>query len=129
MVKNPSAMQETQVWSLGQKDPLKKGMATHSSILAWRIHGQRSLVVRRSLQGRKESDTTKQLTLSLFFCSTVPHSDFLLLKITRLHNVYTWHSTMWRSYHSFSDHFIFNWKIFFIRIICVSQSKSKERKS
>ena len=30
-------MQETQVWSLGQKDPLEKGMTTHSSILAWRI--------------------------------------------------------------------------------------------
>ena len=30
-------MQDTQVPSLGQKDPLKKGMATHSSILAWRI--------------------------------------------------------------------------------------------
>ena len=30
-------MQETQVWSLGQKDPLEKGMATHSSILAWKI--------------------------------------------------------------------------------------------
>ena len=30
-------MQETQVWSLGQKDPLEKGMATHSSIIAWRI--------------------------------------------------------------------------------------------
>ena len=28
-------MQETQVWSLGQEDPLEKGMATHSSILAW----------------------------------------------------------------------------------------------
>ena len=37
MVKNPPAMQETQVWSLGQKDPLEKGMTTHSSILAWRI--------------------------------------------------------------------------------------------
>ena len=94
MVKNLPAMQEIQVHSLGREDPLEKGMTTHSSILAWRIHGQRSLVVRRSLQGRKESDTTKQLTLSLFFCSTVPHSDFLLLKITRLHNVYTWHSTM-----------------------------------
>ena len=33
MVKNLSAMWETQVWSLGQEDPLKKGMATHSSIL------------------------------------------------------------------------------------------------
>ena len=30
-------MQETQVWSLGQKDPLEKGMTTRSSILAWRI--------------------------------------------------------------------------------------------
>ena len=30
-------MQETQVWSLGQEDPPEKGMATHSSILAWRI--------------------------------------------------------------------------------------------
>ena len=37
MVKNLSAMQETQVRSLGQEDPLEKGMATHSSPLAWRI--------------------------------------------------------------------------------------------
>ena len=37
MVKNLPAMQETHVWSLGQEDPLKKGMATHASILAWRI--------------------------------------------------------------------------------------------
>ena len=37
MVKNLPAMWETQVRSLGQEDPLKKEMATHSSILAWRI--------------------------------------------------------------------------------------------
>ena len=37
MVKNLPAMQETWVQSLGQKDLLEKGMATHSSILAWRI--------------------------------------------------------------------------------------------
>jgi len=36
MVKNLPAMQETWVQSLGQEDPLKKEMATHSSILAWR---------------------------------------------------------------------------------------------
>ena len=36
-VKNPLAMQETRVRSLGQEDPLEKGMATHSSMLAWRI--------------------------------------------------------------------------------------------
>ena len=39
-------MQETQVWSLGQEDPLEEGMTTHSSVLAWGVqspHGQRSL--------------------------------------------------------------------------------------
>ena len=35
-VKNLPAMQETQVQSLGQEDPLEKGMATHSHILSWR---------------------------------------------------------------------------------------------
>ena len=37
LVKNPHAMQETWVQSLGWEDPLEKGKATHSSILAWRI--------------------------------------------------------------------------------------------
>ena len=37
VVKNPPAMQVTRVWHLGQEDPLEKKMATHSSILDWRI--------------------------------------------------------------------------------------------
>ena len=37
LVKNPPAMRETWVQSLGLEDPLEKGMPTHSSILAWRI--------------------------------------------------------------------------------------------
>ena len=37
IVKNPPVMLETWVWSLGQEDPLEKRMATHSSVLAWRI--------------------------------------------------------------------------------------------
>ena len=37
VVKNPPVIQETRVQSLGQEDPLEKGMATHSSILAWII--------------------------------------------------------------------------------------------
>ena len=37
LIKNPPAMWETWVWSLGWEDPLKKGKGTHSSILAWRI--------------------------------------------------------------------------------------------
>ena len=39
LVKNPPAMQETRVRSLGWEDPLEKGKTTHSSILAWRIPG------------------------------------------------------------------------------------------
>ena len=37
IVKNPPAMQETWVRSLGQEDPLEKGMVTHFKILAWKI--------------------------------------------------------------------------------------------
>ena len=44
MVKNLPAMQKTQLQSLGWEDPLQKGTATHSSILAWKLHGWRSLV-------------------------------------------------------------------------------------
>ena len=44
-VKNPPAVLETWVWSLGQEDLLLEGIAAHSSILDWRIqNGQRSLV-------------------------------------------------------------------------------------
>ena len=48
-----TAIQETWVWSLGWEDP-EKNMATHSSIFAWRFHGQRSLAD-FSPWGRKES--------------------------------------------------------------------------
>ena len=44
MVKNLPAMQEIRVQSLDREDPLEKGMAAHSSILAGEFHGQRSLV-------------------------------------------------------------------------------------
>jgi len=63
MAKNLPAMQETCVQSLGQEDSLEKGMATHSSILAWEIP-QRSLAG-YSPWGCKESDRTKKLTLAL----------------------------------------------------------------
>ena len=63
VVKNLPAVQETQVRSLGQEDPLEKGMATHSSIPAfWKSHGQRSLVDYSSW-GCKESDMTERLSM------------------------------------------------------------------
>ena len=51
-------MQETQVRSLGWEDPLEQEMATHSSILAWKIPWMEELVG-YSPWGHKESDTTK----------------------------------------------------------------------
>jgi len=51
-------MQETRVQSLGWEDPLEKEMAVYSSTLAWKIHGQRSLVG-YSPCGHKESDMTE----------------------------------------------------------------------
>ena len=60
MVKRLPTMWETWVQSLGQEDLLEKEMATHSSILAWKIPGQRNLVG-YSPWGHKELDTTKQL--------------------------------------------------------------------
>ena len=71
MVKNPPAvqeMQETQVQSLSQKDPLEKERANHYSILAWRIPWTESLVG-YSPWGLKESDMTWQITITTPYTS------------------------------------------------------------
>ena len=65
LVKNLPAIRETWVGSLGWEDPLEKGKATHSSILAWRIPWTVQSM------GPKESDTTVRLSLSI--------SSFLIL--------------------------------------------------
>ena len=54
-VKNLTAMQETRVRSLGWEDPLEEGMATHSSILAWRISRTRG-AWRATVHGITESE-------------------------------------------------------------------------
>ena len=63
IVKNLPAMQETRVRSLGQEDPLEKGMVAHPSILSWRIpwteEPGRLMFIDR---GAKSLDTTKRLT-------------------------------------------------------------------
>ena len=61
-VNNLPAMQKARVQSLGLEDPLEMEMATHTSILAWKIP-QRSLVG-CSPWGHRESDMTEQLTLT-----------------------------------------------------------------
>ena len=61
LVKNLPAMQETPVRFLDLEDPLEESMATHSKILIWRIHMERSLMG-YSLPHVAESDTTERLS-------------------------------------------------------------------
>ena len=61
MLKNLPAMQDTQVQSLGQKDPLEKGMATHPNIIAWRISWTEE-PGGYSLWDHKDQNTTEELT-------------------------------------------------------------------
>ena len=73
MVKNLLVMWEIWVWYLGQEDPLEEGMATHSSILAWRIPAGRGAWWATVHGGLKGSDITKystgQLRLNLYLIS------------------------------------------------------------
>ena len=59
MVKNQPAMQETWVRTLDWEDPLEEGMATHSSILAWRVPMNRGAWRGTVHGGHKESDITE----------------------------------------------------------------------
>jgi len=67
MVKNLPAMQETWLQFLDQEDPLEKGMATHFSILAWKIPWTEGPGGLQSMGLQKMSNRTEQLTLSLPF--------------------------------------------------------------
>ena len=70
-VKRLSTMQETQVQSLGWEDPLEKEMAIHSSTLAWKIHGWRSLVD-YSPCGHKESAGLSDFTFTFLALKLFP---------------------------------------------------------
>ena len=68
MAKDLLAMQEARVPSLGQEDPLEKGMATHSSILAWRIPRTEGP---GGLHPMGSQDTTERLTHTHHFVTEV----------------------------------------------------------
>ena len=72
IVKNPRAMQETWVLSLGQEDPLEKEMATHSSILAWRLPWTEEPGGLQFI-GLQKSDTTEWLTHTGLCCPVSKH--------------------------------------------------------
>ena len=79
-----------QVRSLGQEDPLEKEIATHSSILAWRIPWQRSLES-YSPWGRRESDTTEGLACTRVHTHTHTHTQ----KVTVWGNKNFWKWMWW----------------------------------
>ena len=86
-IKNLPVMQETRVQSLGQEDPLEKGLATHSSMLVWRIPWTEE-PGRMLAMGLQRVDMNERLAFSLFFQSPThkwtlndrispPHSSFV----------------------------------------------------
>ena len=64
--KNPPVMQETWVQFMSCEDPLEKEMATHFSILAWRISWTEEPGELQSIRSQKESDTTEQITCIIY---------------------------------------------------------------
>ena len=80
MGKNPPAMRETWVWSLGWEDPLEEGMAMHSSILAWRIPGIEEpggLYTMESQRVRHDWATHHSIFYEAQMCVYTENSDFM----------------------------------------------------
>ena len=73
-VKNLPEIRETWVQSLGQEVPLEKGMATHCSILPWRLPMNRDMLVGYSPWGHKESDITERLSTHIHHTHTHTHT-------------------------------------------------------
>ena len=79
LVKNLPAMQETQLWSLGQEDPLEKDMATHSSTLAWRIPWRKE---QRSREGCRPWDPNKSDMTATNFHFTYFKQSFVFITLS-----------------------------------------------
>ena len=86
MINNPPAKQETQRSSLGQEDPLEKEMATHYSILVWKISwaeepgGLQSMGLQKIRHNRVTKTTTvtiELLVLGIMLCSRFPELGYL----------------------------------------------------
>ena len=112
--KNMPAMWETWVWSLGQEDPLEKEMATHSSILAGKSQGQRSLAVYSSWGGRVRHDwATSSLIFCVFFSPSLITSAsvrslmFLSFLSPSLYEMFPWYLSFLEEISSLSPSIVF----------------------
>ena len=86
MVKNLLAVQKIQVQSLGQEEPLKKEMANHSSILAWRIPWAEVPGRLQSMGSQRVKDDWATNTLTffhLFFCQIYPNFFFCFISVAK----------------------------------------------
>ena len=72
MVKDLSATQESQVWSLGQEDPLEEGMETHSSVLAWRIPWTQEPGGLQSMRSQRRGHDWATNTSTTHWCFWLP---------------------------------------------------------
>ena len=81
MVNNLPGVWETHIQSLGQEDPLEKEMTSHSSILAWIIHGQKSLVGYSLWSCKRVGHDTKQqqTTYVWVYMYNIPHFVYQLI--------------------------------------------------
>ena len=92
LVKNPPAMQDTWVRPLGWEDPPEEGMATHSSILTWRIPMDRG-AWQAAVHGVAKSDRTKRLSTLIkegFLCARTVHVGRILNR--RVLSLLSWSS-------------------------------------
>ena len=103
LIKNPPAMQETQVWSLDQEDPLEEGMATHSSILALEIPWTEESGG-YSPWGCKELDMTKWLFSFWGLCKIIECRDQDLHFVSF---IYVWCRPFLKSLLNFWQYYLF----------------------
>ena len=94
--KNLAVMWETQVQSRGQEDPLEKGMATHSSILAWRIPWTEEPGGLQTVPGVSKSWTPGVSNKCIFFSPSPwqTTSYLLICHLTTVNTLYSWNSTV-----------------------------------
>ena len=93
MVKNLPAMRETWVWSLGWEDALEESMATHSSILAWRIPWTEEPGRLQSTGSQSQSQSaTNTFTVTNYICGIVPWRSLMWCRMRKS----GWMAKMWR---------------------------------
>ena len=98
--KDPPAVQETQVQSLGRDDSLEEGMATHSSVFAWRIPRTEAIAPRVAKSGTQLKSLSTHIlrassVLNTRLCQTLPEAPFSAATLPNTHHsILNWDGTI-----------------------------------